>query len=141
MQGTNGTQFGDEYPPKAKLRELVAQAPLPVIAPGTVNPASISSSDSFEAALVVLNELNAALAAEDAKKLKACFFSEQAYWRDQLALTYHLRTFATPAVLAASFLETKKLRGLTEGIKLEGAPQFIPATPVLVSQKAFAVVF
>lgn len=83
----------------------------------------------------MLSELNAALAAEDAEKLKTCFFPEQAYWRDQLALTYHLRTFATPAVVAASLLETKKLRELTEGIKLEGVPQFIPATPVLVRSR------
>lgn len=85
------------------------------------------------AALGVLDDFNAALAAEDLGKLRACFLPEQAYWRDQLALTYHLRTFATPAVVAAAFLETKKLRALTESIKLEGAPQFVPVSPVLVS--------
>lgn len=132
MQDTNGTSFKDEYPPRAELRQLAALAPLPVIAPGTLDPASTDSSEILKAATGVLNELNAALAAEDTEKLKTCFFPEQAYWRDQLALTYHLRTFATPAVVAASLLETKKLRRLTEGIKLEGVPQFIPATPVLV---------
>lgn len=134
VQGTNNTSFKDAYPPKAELRQLVALAPLPVIAPGTLDPASMGGSVPLREALAVLNEFNAALAAEDAEKLKKCFFPEQAHWRDQLALTYHLRTFTAPAVIAESFLETKKLRGLTESIKLEGAPQFIPATPVLVSR-------
>lgn len=136
MQGTNGNGISvrDEYPPKAELRQLVAQAPLPVIVPGTIDPASIGGSEALKATLGVLNEFNAALAAEDTGTLRDCFFPEQAYWRDQLALTYHLRTFATPAVVATSLLETKKLRALTESIKLEGAPQFVPATPVLVSR-------
>lgn len=112
----------------------MAQAPLPVIAPGTVDSDAMGGSEPLKAALTVLDEFNAALAADDAEKLKTCFFPEQAYWKDQLALTYHLRTFATPSAVAASFLETKKLRGLTEGIKIKGDPQFIPATPVLVSQ-------
>ena len=132
IQDTKGTLLKDEYPPRAELRQLAAQAPLPVIARGTLDSASTDSAELLRAALGVLNELNSAMAADDAEKLKACFFPGQAYWRDQLALTYHLRTFATPAVVAASLLETKNLRGLIEGIKLEGAPQFVPATPVLV---------
>lgn len=134
MQGTNGTASKGEWPPKAELHQLVARAPLPVIATGTVDPASISSTEALEATTVVLKELNAALEAEDVDKLKTCFFPAQAYWRDQLALTYHLRTFAGPDVITASLLETKKLRGLTDSIQLEGTPQFIPATPVLVSR-------
>lgn len=135
IQDTNGTSSKDEYPPRAELRQLAAQAPLPVIAPGTLDPASTDGAEILRATQGVLSDLNAALATDDAEKLKACFFPGQAYWRDQLALTYHLRTFATPAVVAASLLETKRLRGLTEDIKLEGAPQFIPATPVLVRSR------
>lgn len=108
-----------------------------MIAPGTLDPASTDGSSILGAALGVLDEFNAALASEDAERLKTCFFPGQAYWRDQLALTYHLRTFASPAVVVASLLETKKLRGLTDDIKLEGAPQFIPATPVLVRSQCF----
>lgn len=137
MQDINVTSSKDEYPPKAELRQLAALTPLPVIAPGTLDPASTDDSETLGAALGVLSELNAALASEDVERLKTCFFPGQAYWRDQLALTYHLRTFATPAVVAASLLETTKLRGLGEGIKLEGTPQFIPATPVLVRSQCF----
>lgn len=132
MLDTNGTPFKDEYPPRAELRQLVAQAPLPVIAAGTLDPASTDGSEILKAALGVLSELNAALAAEDNEKLNTCFFPGQTYWKDQLALTWHLRTFADPAVVAASLLDTKKLRGLNEGIKLEGVPQFVPASPFLV---------
>lgn len=130
----NDTSSKDEYPPAVELRQLSVQYPLPVITPGTVDPASMVGSEPLNAALAVLSEFNDALAVGDDEKLKACFFPEQAFWRDQIALTYHFRTFATPAVVAASLLETKKLRGLTESIKLEGTPQFVPATPVLVSR-------
>lgn len=136
MQGMDGVSSKDEYPPKAQLRQLVAQAPLPVLAPGTVDPASTGDSEPLETATLLLEEFNAALAADDVEKLKACFFPEQAFWRDQLALTYHIRTFTTLSVAAAALLETKKLRGLDKGLKLKGTPQFVPATPVLVSQKA-----
>lgn len=82
----------------------------------------------------VLNEFNAALFSGNAKRLLACFFATQVFWRDQLALTCHLRTFSTPNVVATSLLQTSKLRGLKEDIKLEGAAQFVPATPTLVSR-------
>ncbi|TVY75931.1 putative indole-3-pyruvate monooxygenase [Lachnellula suecica] len=84
-----------------------------------------------KAALAVVNEFNAFLAADDAAGLASCFFADQAWWKDQLALTYHLRTFATPNVIAAALLETKQLRGLSGCIKLEGPAQFLPASPVL----------
>jgi hypothetical protein len=85
-----------------------------------------------------VNEFNEFLAADDAAGLASCFFSEQAWWKDILALTYHLRTFATPGVIVAALLETKELRGVSGGIQLEGAAQFIPASPILVSSSLFA---
>lgn len=105
-----------------------------MLASGTVDQvASLSSAESRHAAEAVLHAVNAALAADDAAALTACFFPDQAYWRDQLALTYHLRTFATPSVVAASLLDTSKRRGVAEGIALEGAPQLTPVSPFLVS--------
>lgn len=135
MENTSDIPSTDEYPPRVELRQLTAQSPLPVIVPGTLDEASTGSSEISAAALGVLSEFNTALAAADAEKLEACFFPGQAHWRDQLALTYHLRTFATPPVIAAGLLETSKLRGLAEGVKLEGEPQFVPATPVLVRSR------
>ncbi|KUI67911.1 putative indole-3-pyruvate monooxygenase YUCCA10 [Cytospora mali] len=121
----------DGYPPRVALRELQEQHPLPYIAPGTVDPASMGGEEPTQKALAALGRFNAALAADDAEKLASCFYDEQAYWRDQLALTYHLRTFYSPGVIAAGLLETKKLRGLTGELQLSGAAHFIPATPVL----------
>ncbi|BCS19584.1 uncharacterized protein APUU_20016A [Aspergillus puulaauensis] len=74
--------------------------------------------------------LNVALVSGDAKALEACFYTEQAYWKDQLAFTWHLRTFSGPGRIAASLLETAKLRRLA-GIEADGAAVFLPATPVL----------
>lgn len=110
-----------------------------MIDPGTLDQVPTDGSEILKAALDVLDKLNAALSAEDVSKLKTCFFTRQTYWKDQLALTYHLRTFATPGVIAASLLETKKLRGLDDAIKLEGTPQFIPATPFLVRSRSTIV--
>lgn len=124
-----------EYPPRADLRKMMAQQSVPVIAPGTVDLASMAGEEPTTLALAVLSTFNAALAADDAKALESCFLADQAYWKDQLALTYHLRTFTTPRVIAAGLLETKKLRGVTGEVKLEGSAQFIPATPALVSEQ------
>jgi hypothetical protein len=80
----------------------------------------------------VLNRLNAALAASDAEAFESCFYADQAYWKDQLALTWRLRTFRCPGTIAASFLKTARLRDLSSGIAIDGEAVFLPATPVLV---------
>ncbi|KAH7146126.1 hypothetical protein EDB81DRAFT_933973 [Dactylonectria macrodidyma] len=120
-----------EYPPAADLRQMFAQQPVPVLDAETVGLISLPGDGaSEEQALAVLKSFNAALASHDVDALQKCFFAEQAYWKDALALTYHLRTFFTPQTIATNFLETKKLRGIESDWKLEGAT-FIPATPVL----------
>lgn len=113
--------------------------PLPFIAPGTVDLASMSGNEPTKQALDLLSTINTALSTDDADKLAGCFYDGQAYWKDQLALTYHLRTFSSPGVIAAGLLETKKLRGLTGEFKLSGAAQFIPATPVLVRRRPISI--
>ncbi|KAJ5122344.1 hypothetical protein N7526_009281 [Penicillium atrosanguineum] len=80
---------------------------------------------------IVLSRLNAALAKGDAAALQSCFYADQAFWKDQLALTYHLRTFKSPGVITQSLLETEKLRSVSKGIAVDGAALFLPATPVL----------
>lgn len=97
----------------------------------------MAGDEATKQANAVLNRLNAALAPDDAATLESCFYADQAYWKDQLALTYHLRTFKTPGVIAASFLETKALRRIPNGIEVDGAAVFLPATPVLVSNGGF----
>ncbi|KAJ5505916.1 hypothetical protein N7453_004873 [Penicillium expansum] len=82
-------------------------------------------------AQAVLDKLNTALARNDAEALEDCFWKDRAYWKDQLALTYHLRTFKTPGIISASLLETNKLRAIKGDITIDGGAMFLPATPVL----------
>ena len=128
----NGWAKGSEYPQKADLRKLMSQNPLPFVAPGTIDPASMVGDEPSKQARNTLNQLNVALANNDSATLESCFYSGQAYWKDLLAFTYHTRTFATSNVIAASLLETKVLRGLVGGFDVDGDAVFIPATPVLV---------
>lgn len=121
----------DEQPRAADLRAMCRALPLPVVAAGTVDPDGIPDEVAAKLASDALDRLSAALAADDAQQLEGCFVEGQAYWKDQLALTCHLRTFTTPGVIAASLLATRKLRGLDAGLKLEGA-HFKAPTPDLV---------
>jgi hypothetical protein len=113
---------------------MMARHPLPVVPHEGVPEEATTGNGPTNQALAVLRTLSAALASDDANALENCFLPDQAYWKDALALTWHLRTFTSPGVIAASLLQTKRLRGLGGEIKLDGDVQFIPATPVLVSQ-------
>ncbi|PVH72917.1 FAD/NAD(P)-binding domain-containing protein [Cadophora sp. DSE1049] len=120
-----------EYPQKADLRTLFSQNPVPIILPETVDPDSMSGEEPTNQALGVLKGLNEALPSGNAEMLQSCFFPEQAYWKDHLALTWHLRTFTTPSGITAALLETKTLREIEGSFELNGEAHFIPATPVL----------
>lgn len=107
------------------------QYPLPTIPPGTVNAISMTGDAAVKAAQGVIDKFNAAICADDAKALAACFLESQAWWKDSLALTYHLRTFNTPETVAAALLETKKLRDFGK-FNVGRRAVFIPVTPSLV---------
>jgi hypothetical protein len=83
------------YPPAADLRTEVSK-PLPQIAPGTIDPSSVLGDAAAAHSKTVLETFNAALFSNDAEKLSGCFYAEQAYWRDIVALTSHLRTILPP---------------------------------------------
>ena len=123
----------DEFPPRVDLLELMAQNPLPLLAPGMVDLSSMADHEPTKQAQLVLDNLNIALARNDVGELQDCFWKDQAYWKDQIALTYHLRTFKSPGIIAASLLETNKLRAIKGVITVDGEAIFIQATPVLVS--------
>ncbi|KAB5531374.1 hypothetical protein GE09DRAFT_973608 [Coniochaeta sp. 2T2.1] len=110
---------------------MMSENPVPTIAPGTVDPASMTKGEPTIQALAVLKNFNAAVARKDANRLESLFYPEQAYWQDLLSMTYHTRTFPTPGVISAGLLETAGLRQLVGGFELEGDAVFIPATPVL----------
>lgn len=88
---------------------MLDQQPLPVITPGTVDVNSMAGNEPTKQATAVLNAFNAALTADNTAALEDYFLASQAYWKDQQALTYHIRTFYTPSAIATSFLETKSL--------------------------------
>ncbi|KAJ0297638.1 hypothetical protein COL516b_010490 [Colletotrichum fioriniae] len=121
----------EEYPPKADIRKMMAETPLPVIPEGTIDPANMNGSTPTKITLDIVENLTSALKANHAAALEDCFFAEQAYWKDQLALTYHLRTFQRAAVIACSLMETKNLRGLAQ-IEIDGVASFAPVTPTLL---------
>ncbi|KAL2691372.1 hypothetical protein Neosp_001757 [[Neocosmospora] mangrovei] len=120
----------EEYPPAADLRAIIADRPIPVLLRDTVDLISLTNDEARKQALGILDELNAALAENDLNALQRWFFSEQAYWKDTLAMTYHLRTFLGPRVIAANLLETRRLRGINGHLELDAAV-FTPATPTL----------
>ena len=100
-QLSTDTLPSSDYPPAASLRTKLENYPLPVVAPGTVDPAALTGDILTKHALDVLATFNSALAANDSEALQNCFFAGQAYWKDALALTWHLRTFTSPDVASA----------------------------------------
>lgn len=123
---------GVEYPPRADLRKDVYR-PLPKIAPGIVDPAAVAGDAPSDRAQAVLDVLSAALASNDANKVAGCFYPEQAFWRDIVAFTGHLRTFIQPHAVATALLQMKSLRGIEDGIRISGDPHFVVMSPVMVS--------
>ncbi|KAL4736214.1 monooxygenase [Aspergillus similis] len=107
---------------------MMDQRPLPALTPGSIDP-SFMDEKATTYARAARDRFNVALAASDAEALESCFYAD-AYWKDQLALTWHLRTFRGPGTIAASLLETARLRGLPSGISIDGEAVFLPATPV-----------
>ena len=107
--------------------------PIPAISPGLVDPTIMAGDAAMQQVCSILSQLNTALAADDFEKLKSCLFPSQTYWKDQLALTYHLRTLTTPGTIAGGLLETKASRNIEGEIVADGEAQFIPAKPTLVS--------
>ncbi|KAF7538492.1 hypothetical protein G7054_g2884 [Neopestalotiopsis clavispora] len=118
----------DEYPQAASLLAMMADRPLPIIAGEALE---MIKPEATAQAQQVLGELNSALSSGDVDKLASCFFESQCYWRDQLALTWHLRTFESPRNCATNLLETVALRDAAAGFAISGSPQFIPAAPTL----------
>jgi hypothetical protein len=120
----------DGYPLKADLRNV--SKPLPKIPPGTVNPALIDSSAVMTYTRSVMDNFNTAISSRDVEKLSECFY-EQAYWRDIVALTSHLRTIESPRVIATALLHTINLQGLKGNFEMIGDPHFAVMSPSMVN--------
>jgi hypothetical protein len=120
----------NEYPLAADLRQEMAKHPLPSVPPGIVDAAAMTPEETTKQAKSFLHTFNVALDANNTAVVANCFNTEQTYWKDILAFTYHLRTFIGHESAVTSFLETKKLRGIPGGFKL-GTAQFMPVAPTL----------
>ncbi|KAF5595323.1 K+ transport flavoprotein [Fusarium pseudocircinatum] len=128
MEADNG--IFEPYPPAASLLQLFDERPIPVIPPKIVEKISVEGVDPSDQATAVVEAFHDALTENDIHALQDCFFTDQSYWKDALAFTYHLRTFYTPPVIAANLLETNKMRGPSMRWNMESAI-FVAATPVL----------
>lgn len=128
------TTTREEFPQRVDLRETLDQHPLPISALGAEESASITGEEATQIASGLLDKLSAALTADDTRAVENCFLDSRSYWKDQLALTYHLRTFKGAGMIAEALVETKRLRGISGGIKLKGDAKFIAITPSLVSK-------
>ncbi|KAF5618351.1 K+ transport flavoprotein [Fusarium sp. NRRL 52700] len=128
MEANKGTS--EPYPPAASLLQLFDERPIPVLPTKIVERISSKDIDPSGQATAVVKAFYDALRDNDIRALQSCFFADQAYWKDALAFTYHLRTFYTPSVIAANLLETNKMRGTSVGWNVESAV-FVAATPVL----------
>lgn len=117
--------------PQPDLRSLMAQYALPNVHAATKDLKYMSSSEATSTARTALEQFNVAVYANNSEELEKCFFPEQAFWKDQLALTWHLRTFISAAQIAKDLLETKKLRNTTGNFEVRGEAQFLQAGPNL----------
>jgi hypothetical protein len=101
---TDALPSGD-YPPAANLRAKLENYPLPVIVPGTVDPTTLTADKLAKQALDLLATFNSALdALRKTETPESRFFPGQIYRKDAPTLTWHLRTFTSPSVVAASLL-------------------------------------
>ncbi|KAL2839732.1 hypothetical protein BJY01DRAFT_250332 [Aspergillus pseudoustus] len=123
----------DRHPP-ADLRKMMDENALPTLPLGLIDPSTMAGNAATTQARAVIDQLNTALTSGNAEAVKACFYAGQAFWKDQLVLTWHLRTFSGLDSIAASLLETTKLRNVSAssaGFEVDGDAVFLPATPVL----------
>lgn len=120
----------NEYPARADLRTQIYR-PLPSVS----LPEGTPTPDPTAICTEVLSSLCDALSAEDVNKVKECFYDEQSYWRDQLALTFHYRTFKDRDVIAKTLVERTSGNKIDNLMVLPGTARLTPAGPTLVSPK------
>ncbi|KAG9603388.1 hypothetical protein KCU77_g923, partial [Aureobasidium melanogenum] len=82
--------------------------------------------------MAVISNLADAMALGDAEAVENCFFAQQAFWKDQLAFTWHLRTFITPKYITRALLETQHLRYLITQFELVGDADLVQVGPKLL---------
>ncbi|PSR84239.1 hypothetical protein BD289DRAFT_368848, partial [Coniella lustricola] len=103
--------------------------PLPTLPDGLSDPAAIDAAAIVQDAL---NTLSAGLQANDVAQIASSFLTSQAYWRDLLALTWHLRTFNDASTIVPSLLQLQRERGWSGAVTLDHpTAQHITVSPHL----------
>jgi hypothetical protein len=120
-----------DFPLRANIAKEI-YSPLPIV------PAHLVEGAASAAATVaggVIAEFSNALAGCDAAALRDLFFREQSYWRDSLAMTYHLRTFRDDNVIVHALLELNSKRRIRGASIIPGSPSLLSPSPTLVRGK------
>lgn len=126
-----------EYPEAGDLRQMIVDKPIPQLAEDIMRGEPNDLGHAVEQARQVVGHFVTSLTSGNAEALANCFFSTQAYWKDNLALTCHLRTFENRKVIARSLVQASGLRGGIAHLELvESSVVFILATPNLVGVAA-----
>ncbi|KAF3764155.1 hypothetical protein M406DRAFT_71282 [Cryphonectria parasitica EP155] len=123
------TRLPEEYPPQASLSKEVYR-PFPTLPTNfPIDPASIDAAALVQTGLTSLHD---ALQANDLAAVKSCFLGSQAYWRDLVALTWHIRTFNDGPAIAPALLQLQRERAWTGELNLDVASvKHVVVTPAL----------
>lgn len=107
------------YPRKADIAKEIFR-PLPIVSTSLVE----TQRDVNALADNVLVAFTTALYGRDPVILEDLFFTEQAYWKDSLAMTYHLRTFNDrgPITQALLYLNSKRKVGKSKVVPESPTP-------------------
>ncbi|KAI9010547.1 hypothetical protein DFJ74DRAFT_684858 [Hyaloraphidium curvatum] len=116
-----------EYPPRADLRKDIYK-PFPAVedAPAGL----VSGEEAMRIASELLATVDAAIAAGEEAKLASCFLKEQSFWKDNVALTAHFRTFYQEAA-PRNLLKMAGERGAKGFQPIPGTVRCVPAMPTL----------
>lgn len=117
-----------DFPPKADLLTEIYQ-PLP-------NLTAVIDWDALDVAATaegVVTGFSTVLESTDKNALGNVFLAHQAYWRDTLAVTSHMRTFKDREVIAAILIELKNKRLIHSISIVPASAQIGAASNTLVS--------
>lgn len=112
----------EEYPPKVSLNKDVYR-PFPTLPENL--PASSNIDDPASLVNEALTSLSVALGGGDVGRVRACFLTQQSYWRDILAFTWHLRTFCDRGSIAPALVELASVRCSDQEFRFELDPKSV----------------
>lgn len=125
-----GSQLRD-FPPVADVETQVFR-PLPVVCD---LPAEENNGGAEAICARILCYLSESLEELHFTSLEDVFLGEGAYWRDTLAFTYHLRTFAGRGEIASAFRELHPQRRSRAFTINPRSAKHVTAGPLLVSSE------